>query len=162
MKKFILYLLLPFLLVSCDYILKQKSDGITLKDTLPELGIAVLKDTNGCIKEPGFKWSKIKKECIRVVNEGYRINPINDLDNLESSKSGYVLLSEDALAAEVFLQELPQSIYLTRKYKDQIFKEKKYSLSIPDGYSLYCNDSLIYKAAKTAVKPIVTSDIENQ
>ena len=74
-------------------------------DSVPELGIAIEKDKNGCVKEAGYKWSIIKDDCIRISDEGYRLNPIDDLANLEPSKSAYVLLNEDKLKAEVFLQK---------------------------------------------------------
>lgn len=162
MKKIFLFVFMFLSFVSCDFVLKHKTSDVAIKDTLPELGIAIEKDTNGCVKEAGYKWSKIKNECIRIVDEGYRINPINDLSNLESSKSGYVLVSKDGLTAEIFLQELPQSIYLSKTENDQVFKDKTYALFVNEGYSLYKSDSLIYKAAKTVIKPVVSSDVEEQ
>lgn len=162
MKNYFSLLFLLFLLNSCDYIMKSRDSISIKKDTIPELGIAIEKDKNGCVVEAGYKWSIIKDDCIRVVDEGFRLNPIDDLSNLEASQSAYVLLNESMLNAEVFLQEMPKSIYLTRKSKEVDFVEKNYKLSIKSGYTLSVNDSIIYRAAETAIKPVVGSDLSDQ
>ena len=163
MKKFLGLTLLVIALTSCDYVLKEKDRDATVKiDSVPELGISIEKDKNGCVQEAGYKWSILKDDCIRVVDEGFRLNPINDLSNLEASKSAYVLLDEDKLKAEVFLVELPSSIYFKRKSTNDDFIENKYRLSIKSSYTLSVNDSIIYRAAETAVKPVVGTDIQEQ
>lgn len=163
MKKLLPLFLLFILLTSCDYVLKKKEPIATVKiDSVPELGIAIEKDKNGCVKEAGYKWSVIKDDCIRVVDEGFRLNPINDLSNLEPTKSAYVLLSEEKLHAEVFLQELPKSIFFSRNTIEDDFLEDNYKLSVKSGYTLAVNDSIIFRAAKTAIKPVVGSDVQEQ
>ncbi|WP_339835624.1 hypothetical protein [uncultured Flavobacterium sp.] len=163
MKKFMLFCLLFTFLTSCDYVLKKKEINTMVKiDSVPELGIAIEKDKNGCIKEAGYKWSIIKDNCIRISDEGYRLNPIDDLGNLEPSKSAYVLLNDDKLKAEVFLQDLPKSIYFSRKSKSEDFLKNNYKLSIQTGYTLSVNDSIIYRAAETAIKAVVGSDVEEK
>lgn len=163
MKKYIFFLVLFFIFSSCDYVLKKKENNATFKtDTTPELGIAIEKDKYGCVAEAGYKWSVIKDACIRVSDEGFRLNPIDDLSNLEPSKSAYVLFSEEKLHAEVFLNDLPISILFSRKSLEQDFVEKNYKLSLKSGYILTVNDSIIYKAAETAIKAVVGSDVEEK
>ncbi len=163
MKKFLGLTLLVFAMTSCDYVLKKRDDKATVKiDSVPELGIAIEKDKNGCMREAGYQWSVLKDDCIRVVDEGFRLNPANDLSNLEASKSAYVLLGKEKLKAEVFLEELPRSIYFTRKSTDDDFVANKYKLSLKSGYTLSVNDSIIYRAAETVIKPVVGSDIQEQ
>jgi hypothetical protein len=162
MKKLISFLLLIVILTSCDYILKkQDKEVIDVKNT-PELGIAIAKDKNGCFTEAGYKWSVIRDSCIRVVDEGFRLNPTNDLENLEPAKSAYVLFNDDKLKAEVFLQDSLNSIYFIRKKDTDDFVEKSYKLSLKSGYALALNDSIIYRAAETAIKPVVGSDVSDQ
>lgn len=160
MKKLILFLFV--VLVSCDYILKNQEDKVVKEDTKPELGIALAKDEKGCFEEAGYKWSIIKDSCIRVVDEGFRLNKINDLANLEPTKSAYVLFDEMQLQAEVFLQDSLNAIYFTRKNDSVDFIQKSYKLVIKSGYSLAFNDSIIYKAAETAIKPILGSSISDK
>jgi len=148
---------------SCDYVLKKKENNATVKiDSVPELGIPIEKDKNGCVKEAGYKWSIIKDDCIRVSDEGFRLNPIDDLSNLEPTKSAYVLLSEEKLHAEVFLQEMQNSILLSRKTENEDFIEKNYKLSVKSGYTFAINDSISYRAAETAIKAVVGSDIQEK
>lgn len=149
--------------LSCDYVMKKREPRVTLKtDSVPELGIAIEKDKNGCVKEAGYKWSVIKDDCIRISDEGFRLNPIDDLANLEPSKSAYVLFSEEKLHAEVFLQDLQNSILLARKSETEDFTEQNYKLSIKSGYVLTINDSIAYRAAETAIKAVVGSDVQEQ
>ena len=163
MKKYLFILVLFSAITSCDYIMKKKENNARVKvDTVPELGIAIVKDKNGCVEEAGYKWSVIKDNCIRVVDEGFRLNPIDDLSNLEPSKSAYVLLKDDKLYAEIFLQNLPKSILLSRTSEKEDFTEKNYKLSIKSGYTFSINDSIAYKAAKTAIKAVVGSDVQEQ
>lgn len=162
MKKFFAFVFLIFLFTSCDFIMKKRDDVTIKVDSVPELGIAIEKDKNGCVKEAGYKWSILKNDCIRVVDEGFRLNPIDNLSNLEASNSAYVLLNDDKLKAEVFLQELPKSIYFIRKSEKDDFVAKNYKLSIKSGYTLFVNDSIIYRAAETSIKPVVGSDLSDQ
>lgn len=163
MKKLLPLFFLFTFFTSCDYVLKKKeNNAIVTTDSVPELGIPIEKDKNGCVKEAGYKWSIIKDDCIRVSDEGFRLNPIDDLSNLEPTKSAYVLLSEEKLQAEVFLQEKQNSILLSRKTEDEDFIEKNYKLSIKSGYTFAINDSISYKAAETAIKAVVGSDIQEK
>lgn len=163
MKKYLFFLVLLSALTSCDYVLKKKESKARVEiDSVPELGIAIVKDKNGCVEEAGYKWSIIKDNCIRVVDEGFRLNPIDNLANLEPSKSVYVLLNEDKLNAEVFLQDLPKAIYLSRKSQNEDFLKDNYKLSLKDGYTFSINDSIAYKAAITAIKAVVGSDVQEQ
>lgn len=163
MKKLLPLFFLFTFFTSCDYVLKKKENNATFKiDSVPELGIPIEKDKNGCVKEAGYKWSVIKDDCIRVADEGFRLNPIDDLSNLEPSKSAYVLLSEEKLHAEVFLQELPKSIFFSRKTLEEDFLQKNYKLSVKSGYTLAVSDSIIYRAAETAIKAVVGSDVQEQ
>jgi len=162
MKKLFSFLLLFIILTSCDYVLKKKENVLVEEKTTPELGIAIAKDKNGCFIEAGYKWSIIKDSCVRVVDEGFRLNPVNDLENLEPAKSAYVLLNDDKLKAEVFLQDSLNSIYFVRKNKEDDFNEKAYKLSLKSGYTLAYKDSVIYRAAETAIKPVLGSDVSDQ
>lgn len=161
MKKVFYLIAFLLLLTSCDLILKQ-DNVVPLENKGPEVGIAIAKDKNGCIAEEGYKWSIVKDSCIRVVDEGFRLNPINDLSNLEPTKSAYVVLGEKKLQAEVFLQDSPNSIYFKRNSENEDFKEKEFTLSLKSGFTLSIKDSIIYRAAETAIKPVVGSDLAEQ
>lgn len=161
MKNLVYILVFLSLVTSCDFILKD-TDDIPMEKEIPEIGIAIAKDKNGCIEEAGYKWSIIKDNCIRVVDEGFRLNPISDLSNLEPAISAYVILDEKKLQAEVFLQDLSHSIYFKRNSESEDFKEKDFTLSLKSGFTLSIKDSIAYKAAITAIKPVVGSDLSDQ
>ena len=59
MKKYLFFLVLLSVVTSCDYILKKKENKARVEiDSVPELGIAIVKDKNGKVKA---RWVKIKK-----------------------------------------------------------------------------------------------------
>lgn len=121
MKKLLPLFFLFTFFTSCDYVLKKKENNAIVKsDSVPELGIPIEKDKNGCVKEAGYKWSIIKDDCIRVSDEGFRLNPIDDLSNLEPTKSAYVLLSEEKLQAEVFYKKSKIQFYYQEKLRMKI------------------------------------------
>ncbi len=57
------------------------------------------KDAKGCLASAGYRWSNIKKECIRVFEL-----PIQ-LSNADNSFSAGVIISQDAKKAEVLTKD---------------------------------------------------------
>ena len=59
MKNLVYIFVFLSLVTSCDFILKD-TDDVPMEKEIPEIGIAIAKDKNGCIEEAGYKWSIIK------------------------------------------------------------------------------------------------------
>ena len=60
------------------------------------------KDENGCLASAGYVWSKLNKDCVKGFT-GIQLNPMDKPDNEDEVLSAFVLFSEDASQAEVFL-----------------------------------------------------------
>jgi hypothetical protein len=73
------------------------------------------KDPNGCKTSAGYRWSKIKKDCIRVFEL-----PIQ-LENKEKTFSAGVVISEDKTQAEVMTKD---GDFLLAKQSDDSYKTK--------------------------------------
>src|SRR5690606_17167292 len=99
-------------LVSCEFILKEPKDDSEVKPEA-KVSLGTDKDENGCVTSAGYKWSAIRKECIRVFDEGYRLNNISQLKEEGTRFSAFVIFSVDNNKAEIFLPESPKSITLT-------------------------------------------------
>jgi uncharacterized protein YceK len=137
MKK-IATLLMIVLIVSSCRLIDQKDDT----DEKAKVAAAVKdstmvndKDENGCLASAGYVWSKVNKECVKGFS-GIQLNPTDKQDNQDETLSAYVLFSEDASQAEVFLPKDTTSIVLTRAAEGQPWILKEWQLVPWKGYVL--------------------------
>lgn len=83
------------------------------------------KDNHGCISATGETWSELRQTCLRVFEEGLRLDPIQTEG--EAIISAFVIFNKDQSKVEVFLpQEDVTSIILDKKaidnYENDIYK----------------------------------------
>lgn len=56
-------------------------------------------DAHGCNAAAGYTWSEVRKDCIRIFEEGVCMKAVAGQD---STLAAYVVFSADSLKAEVF------------------------------------------------------------
>lgn len=158
MKKLTLLSAITFLFFSCDGIFKERKDddGSSLTDKKVVLGTD--KDANGCVTSAGYKWSKLRNECIRVFEEGYRLNQIEELKGESINKSAFVVFEEDGDRAELFLPDGSDSVMLTREKEGTPYKGGVWSLEQQKKYSLKKNGQLLYAGAEILEGQITGDD----
>ncbi len=156
-NKGLLAILLALLLTSCDFILKDKKDLPQDKtEFITNGGKEVIGDTdkNGCTTSAGYKWSSLRKDCIRVFEEGFRLNPIEDQvgsfeNELEDNDvSCFVIFSQDRKQAEVFLPLAKESIILNSDTSNKIYTNKNWKLQ-KENLLLSYQQEPKFSAAKT-------------
>nr|WP_322624746.1 hypothetical protein [uncultured Flavobacterium sp.] len=161
MKKPVIIIAAAFCLVSCDYILKKQektakepaaSDAITVSDAD--------KDKNGCVPSAGYHWSLIRKDCIRPVEEGIRLNSVEKIEDESDVKSAFIIFSEDKEQAELFLPGTLDSVILEKKSDDK-YEANGWILHSDKGYSLKKGSTLLYVGAEAVQQGQVTGD-ENE
>jgi hypothetical protein len=137
MKKIITLLVFTLALYSCK-LTDQKNEeaeeekaNVTVKDST----VVNDKDENGCLASAGYIWSKVNKECVKGFS-GIQLNPISNPDNEDETLSAYVLFSEDAERAEVFLPNDTTSIVLSRSAEGKPWVFKDWQLVPWKGYVL--------------------------
>lgn len=64
--------------------------------------IGVADDSHGCNAAAGYTWSEVRQNCIRLFEDGVRLNSVTDT---ASTLSAFVVFSADSTKAEVFLPE---------------------------------------------------------
>jgi len=148
MKKLLLLSVIGISLFSCDQILKDRKDDDVEVDTNKNVVLGTTKDANGCVTSAGYRWSLLRKECIRGVEEGYRLNSIDELQGESTNKSAFVIFEEDGDRAELFLPDETKSILLTREKKGAPYKDKHWILQQSKSYSLKKNGVLMYAGAE--------------
>ena len=159
MKK--LFLLLTFVtaFTSCDFILKDRSkDKKTEVKPEEKVVLGMDKDDKGCVTSAGYKWSEIRKECVRVSEEGYRLNQIQELEEEDASASAFVLFEKDGDRAELYLPDAPKAIMLKQSVKNGAYKNKEYSLQSKTGYTLKKNGTVIYAGAAVQENQVTGDD----
>jgi len=101
------------------------------------------KDDHGCSVSAGYTWSELKKNCIQIFNEGFRLNPSDNAKDGEVV-SAFVLTSEDQSMVELFLPDDPQHSSLLKKVKNLVYENEVYRYDA-DKALLYAGGKLIYK-----------------
>lgn len=155
--KGLLVILLVVIFTSCDFILKDKKDTYQNKtEFITNGGKEVIGDTdmNGCATSAGYRWSSLRKDCIRVFEEGFRLNPVEDQvgsfeNELEDNDvSCFVIFSQDMKQAEVFLPLTKESIILNSGTSNKIYTSKNWKLH-KDNLLLSYKQEPKFSAAKT-------------
>ena len=160
MKKIFYLLFLGTSLVSCDLIMKPRDKEPEAKTD----GNVVLgndKDDKGCVISAGYKWSVLKKECIRVFDEGYRLNAIDELKEEGTSFSAFVVFDEDKEKAELFLPDDPKSVIL-EKEKAGVYKNKGWLLEVNKKYTLKKFGHPVYAGAQIEENRVTGTDIPEE
>lgn len=151
MKKIFLLNFIFISLISCDKILKDKNDSQESETSSREYIVGEDKDENGCVGSAGYTWSILKNNCIRVFDIGYRLNPIEIIEN-EAVISAFVIFDKNKEKVELFLPNLDKSIILNDD-GNGIYINGKY-LFDSNEFILKINDKKWYEAAKEELQNI--------
>ena len=158
MKKLILLSALSFFMFSCDQILKDRKDDDVEVNANKNVVLGTDKDENGCVASAGYRWSLLKKECVRVFEEGYRLNSINELKGESTTKSAFVLFEDGGDKAELFLPNGTDSVMLTREKEGAPYKGSSWTLELQNKYSLKKNGQLLFAGAEIQEGQITGDD----
>lgn len=89
-----------------QYSKKQETDNNS--DSLKNIPQAVGndRDEHGCLASAGYTWSEVQKDCIRLFEEGIRVDAADG-----SERSAFIVFSPDSTLAELFFSdEQPKEI----------------------------------------------------
>jgi hypothetical protein len=100
MKKLLLLPALLLLFTSCDFMLKEREDDEVEAKADKNVVLGHDKDDKGCVTSAGYKWSVLRKECIRVFEEGYRLNSADSLKAEDIAASAFVVFDKNEEQAE--------------------------------------------------------------
>jgi len=157
MKKLLLIPALILFLASCDLILKQRDDTEAEVNTNENVVLGNDKDEKGCVTSAGYKWSLLRKECIRVFEEGYRLNAVDTLKSDDMQQSAFVIFDKEATQAELYLPNTPKSILL-KKQGDAVYKSGDWLLRTDSNYQLRKQGTVLYTAAVIKENRIIGDD----
>ena len=162
MKKLFPLAVMLFFFASCEQILKDTKSKDAVEKADKKIVLGNDKDANGCVTSAGYRWSSLKKQCIRVFEEGYRLNSVAELKNEGTSKSAFVIFEENGNRAELYLPNQTTAIVLEREKEGSPYQDTIWSLQLNEGYSLLKNGEPQYAGAAIEEKRITGSDIQEQ
>lgn len=162
MKKPVLLLFASLSILSCDFIMKPHDTEANEAAASKKVVLGTDKDENGCVASAGYRWSVIKDECIRPVEECYRLNSIEQLASESDVSSVYVAFEENGDRAELFLPGTTKSVLLKKEGKNAPYKDKNWILYSQNGYKLKKNGNLLYAGAAAVQEGQITGDDEQE
>ena len=157
MKKLMLLPALLMLCMSCEFMLKDRDTSNAEVKPEEKIVLGNDKDAKGCVTSAGYKWSLLRKECIRVFEEGYRLNAIDSLKAENSAASAFVVFDKEEKDAELYLPATEKSILL-KKQSEGIYKAGIWTLQTSKGYSLKRQGRMVYAGAAIQENKIIGDD----
>jgi len=136
-----------FFFFSCDFIMKDRKDDDTEANT-SKVVLGTDKDENGCVTSAGYKWSLLRRECVRPFEEGYRLNAIEQLEGESIDKSAFVIFEDGGERAELYLPDAKNSVMLEEDDKKGNYSGSGWKLHQKDGYKLQKGSQILYAGAK--------------
>ena len=152
------------LFASCDLILKPRDNEGEVDVTDKKVVLGTDKDEKGCVTSAGYMWSEIRKNCIRVFEEGYRLAPYekeadsSEADQEQTMLNAYVIFSDDNSKAELFLPTSSKSIVLEREAEGKPYVKGEWMLEAWKGYVLKKGTEIQFVSAVAHEKKFVGSD----
>lgn len=159
MKKLLLLCVTVLLFSSCDFIFKERDknvDNQVKTDKQIVLGNDI--DDSGCVISAGYRWSEVRKECIRAFEEGYRLNAIDELKEDDATFSAFIIFDENGTTAELFLPNVQKAVLLKKDSKTGHYTSGKWSLQATKGYVLKSGNETIYAGADIEENQITGND----
>lgn len=82
-------------------------------------------DRYGCKGSAGYTWSQLRRDCVRIFEEGITLLPMQ-VEESEAVYAAFVLYSEDKEMVELFLPTEKESFLLQKvesdRYEDGMYK----------------------------------------
>lgn len=152
MKKIFLFAVIGVMVVSC----KNVNSGKEPEDSKVVLGAD--RDEHGCVGSAGYGWSVVLNKCVRLFEEGFRLNPVAMANPEDVTLSAFVIFEEKGDKAELFIPEEKESIILKRGSKEKSYSNNDWSLTTIKGYVVKKGDVVKYTEADVVEKKEIGDD----
>jgi hypothetical protein len=157
MKKLLLLPALLLLFTSCDFMLKEREDDEAEVSADKKVVLGHDKDDKGCVTSAGYKWSVLRKECIRVFEEGYRLNSADSLKAEDIAASAFIVFDKNEEQAELYLPNNEKSVVLNKEASG-MYKSGSWALNTKSNYQLSNGNAVVYAAAVIQENKVIGDD----
>lgn len=109
------------------------------------------KDSHGCLSSAGYQWSEVRKDCIRIFENGIQLTQANGKD---ATLAAYAVFSPDSSLVEMFIPGFDKNPVLRKQGTAAYWSENPkfmgaYNLTHEDGeWVLSQANSILYKSVK--------------
>ena len=141
MKKGIGLILGLFTLVACNNGPKNTTNTPTAELPQETQLVGGDKDDHGCLVSAGETWSELKQKCLRLFDEGMRLDPVST--EKTAVFSAFVLVNEDQSKVELFLPDEDKTSFILNKKEGDLFEDNTYKYDAKEGV-LYFNGQKQY------------------
>jgi len=155
MKKSFFMFGLFFVFISCKDRTKPKVEVVLESKQTSNIVVGAQTDEEGCLTSAGYIHSKIKNDCVRLFDIGIRLNPKSNPMNENAVLVAYLILSDDAFEAEVFLPSQEESVMFLRTEEGQPWIYQDWQLVANEGYVLMKNEEILF-AGDGLIGPKIT------
>ncbi len=99
------------------------------------------KDDHGCLTAAGETWSELNQTCLRLFDQGLRLNPVQ----VEGSAvmSAFVVFNADQSKLQLFLPTEDQQLLILDKKEGNVYQDATYTFDGAEGV-LYINGEKKY------------------
>lgn len=129
----------------------------SLKETFfEEIDTEVDKDQDGCLNTAGYRWSDLKKDCIKVHLIGLRLDPALNQNNEDAQNALYMIFSEDAQKVEIYLPQAQKPIVLSKLNDLNHWEQDDFSLVLREEMYYFKKNNLVSFKGLGQIGPRVT------
>ncbi|MBB1140935.1 hypothetical protein [Myroides sp. WP-1] len=118
---------------------KELQVGEQQIDNAPMIGGE--KNDHGCLVAAGETWSELRQKCLKIFEEGTRLNPVHE--DSSAVISAFVLFNDDQSKVELFLPEESSKALILDKKDAEVYGDATYSFNAKEG-TLYVNGKKQY------------------
>lgn len=156
-KTFPVLCAVPLLLCAC----KKPDDPLLPPQPVPKTGLSLSadlpagkpvaagvmvggdQDVHGCKASAGYQWSALRARCLRLFEEGIRLDPLTA--GPEATQSAFIVFAADQARAELYLPGRPVQL-LERQGEEgaHVWAGGSYRLVPWKGYVLQENGKAVY------------------
>ncbi|MGG5577399.1 hypothetical protein ACPDHL_08665 [Myroides sp. C15-4] len=145
MKKGGVLILGIFTFISCTTTTKKaeaksgEEQQVKTQAETPKIGGE--KDDHGCLTAAGETWSELNQTCLRLFDQGLRLNPVQ----VEGSAviSAFVVFNADQSKLQLFLPTEAQQLLILDKKEGNVYQDATYTFDGTEGV-LYINGEKKY------------------
>lgn len=142
MKKIFLFTIISLLSISCGKKVSKEKQAVSKEDTSSKVLVGADTGVHNCKASAGYTWSTLRKECIRVFEEGTPLAHYDD--GKKYSTVAYVVFDQESNKAELFLDTQKESIILERKSEGDSWINQDWQLIPWKGFVLKKGNTILY------------------
>ncbi|MBB1149654.1 MULTISPECIES: hypothetical protein [unclassified Myroides] len=95
------------------------------------LNVGGSKDEHGCMTAAGETWSELNQTCLRLFEQGLRLNPVKEEGG--TLLSAFVVFNDDQSKLQVFLPTEEQEVLILDKKEGHIYADATYTYDGKEG-----------------------------